>query len=230
VKHKGFVVRRNLKEVSNKPACRWTRTGLEAYGDEECHALSQATAQAQGERSKERGGTTGNAEILGFSFSNNKEPKRRISPKTLLRCKQKIRELTRRTRGISLEQMVKELTAYLRGWKGYFGYCQTPSVLQALDQWIRRRLRSTIWKGWKRGPARFRQLRTRGVRASLLSLTRSGVATALGVLLTVRRCIPRFPRPTFDSLGLPVSSTVLRNLLNRRTRTRFYGGLAGAIG
>src|SRR5450755_2078961 len=53
--------------------------------------------------------------FLGFSFSNNKEPKRRIAPKALLRCKQKIRELTRRARGISLEQMLKELTAYLRG-------------------------------------------------------------------------------------------------------------------
>ena len=51
--------------------------------------------------------------FLGFSFSNNKEPKRRIAPKVLLRCKQKIRELTRRTRGIRLEQMLKELTAYL---------------------------------------------------------------------------------------------------------------------
>jgi RNA-directed DNA polymerase len=71
--------------------------------------------------------------FLGFSFSNNKEPKRRIAPKALLRCKQKIRELTRRTRGISLEQMTKELAAYLRGWKSYFGYCQTPSLLKTLD-------------------------------------------------------------------------------------------------
>ena len=84
--------------------------------------------------------------FLGFSFSRNKKLQRRISPKALLRCKQKIRELTRQTRGISLEQMTKELAAYLRGWKGYFGYCQTPSVLKTLDQWVRRRLRSTIWK------------------------------------------------------------------------------------
>src|ERR1700681_4463414 len=69
--------------------------------------------------------------FLGFSFSYNKEPKRRIAPKALLRCKQKIRELTQRTRGISLEQMMKELTAYLRGWKNYFGFCQTPSLLKA---------------------------------------------------------------------------------------------------
>src|SRR6202022_360002 len=90
--------------------------------------------------------------FLGFSFSTNKEPKRRIAPKALLCCKQKIRELTQRTRGISLEQMTKELAAYLRGWKSYFGYCQTPSLLKALDRWIRRRLRCTIWKQWKRGP------------------------------------------------------------------------------
>src|ERR1700758_3244344 len=100
--------------------------------------------------------------FLGFSFSTNKEPKRRIAPKALLRCKQKIRELTQRTRGISLEQMTKELAAYLRCWKSYFGYCQTPSLLQTLDKWIRRRLRSTIWKQWKRGHVRFRKLHQRG--------------------------------------------------------------------
>jgi Group II intron, maturase-specific domain len=82
--------------------------------------------------------------FLGFSFSNNKEPKRRIAPKAVLRCKQKIRELTQRTRGISLEQMLKELAAYLRGWKSYFGFCQTPRILRNLDYWIRRRLRSMI--------------------------------------------------------------------------------------
>ena len=87
--------------------------------------------------------------FLGFSISNAKEPKRRIAPKALLRCKQKIRELTRRTRGISLERTVKELASYLRGWKSYFGFCQTPSVLKGLDQWIRRRLRSVIQKQWK---------------------------------------------------------------------------------
>src|SRR5215470_12474743 len=109
--------------------------------------------------------------FLGFSFSNNKEPKRRIAPKTLLRCKQKIRELTRRTRGISLEQMLKELTAYLRGWKSYFGFCQTPSTLRNLDYWIHRRLRSMIWKQWKYGQQRYRQLRQRGIGPELAAQT-----------------------------------------------------------
>ena len=140
--------------------------------------------------------------FLGFSFSNNKEPRRRISPKALLRCKQKIRELTRRTRGISLEQMTKELAAYLRGWKGYFGYCQTPSVLKTLDQWIRRRLRSTIWKQWKRGPTRFRQLRERGVSTTLIANT---IRSCHGPwrLADSPALHSALPLAYFDSLGLP---------------------------
>jgi RNA-directed DNA polymerase len=111
--------------------------------------------------------------VLGFSFSNNKEPKRRIAPKARLRCRQKIRELTRRTRGISLEQMLKKLTAYLRGWKSYFGFCQTPSLLEALDERIRRRLRSMIWKQWKRGKQRYAKLRHLGIGRNLAAQTAS---------------------------------------------------------
>jgi RNA-directed DNA polymerase len=55
--------------------------------------------------------------FLGFSFTGGREPKRRIAPKALLRCKQRVRELTRRTKGISVAQMTQELATYLRGWK-----------------------------------------------------------------------------------------------------------------
>ena len=113
--------------------------------------------------------------FLGFSFTG--KAKRRIAPRALLRCKRRVRELTCRTRGISLEQMTKELASYLRGWKSYFGYCQTPSVLQHLDQWIRRRLRSVIWKQRKR-------------RASW-RLADSPVLHAA------------YPNAYFDSLGVP---------------------------
>src|SRR5712671_1805229 len=120
---------------------------------------------------------TQDRKFLGFSFTGGAEPKRRIAPKALLRCKQRVRELTRRTRGISVEQMTKELTSYLRGWKSYFGFSQTPSVLHGLDQWIRRRLRSVIWKQKKR-------------RCSW----RLANSPALSV---------PFPNAYFDSLGLP---------------------------
>jgi hypothetical protein len=61
--------------------------------------------------------------------------------------------------------MVHELTEYLRGWIGYFGRCETPSVLGELVQWLRRRLRSMLWKQWKRGTTRYRELRERGIVA-----------------------------------------------------------------
>src|SRR5437899_12262054 len=79
----------------------------------------------------------GERKFLGFSFTFNREPKRRIAPKAVLRFKERVRELTSRTRGIGTERMVEELTRYLRGWIGYFGKCETPSVLESLEQWLR---------------------------------------------------------------------------------------------
>ncbi|WP_165936071.1 MULTISPECIES: group II intron reverse transcriptase/maturase [unclassified Bradyrhizobium] len=101
--------------------------------------------------------------FLGFSFTWELSPRRRIAPQAIARFKARVRELTRRTCGRSLAQTVKELSVYLKGWRGYFGFCQTPSVLRALDEWIRRRLRAIAWKQWKCGPARFAELRRRGV-------------------------------------------------------------------
>jgi RNA-directed DNA polymerase len=109
--------------------------------------------------------------FLGFSFTGEREPRRRIAPKAIARFKERIRELTRRTRGISLQKMVGEITTYLRGWLGYFSDCQTPSVLQSLESWLRRRLRSVVWKQWKRGRRRFRELRKRGVSTELSAKT-----------------------------------------------------------
>src|SRR6266852_6171658 len=113
----------------------------------------------------------GQRKFLGFSFTGEREPRRRIAPKAIARFKERIRERTHRTRGVSLRQMVKEITTYLRGWLGYFGDCQTPSVLQRLESWLRRRLRSVVWKQWKRGRTRFRELRKRGVRKDLAAQT-----------------------------------------------------------
>ena len=111
--------------------------------------------------------------FLGFSFTSEQPPRRRIAPQALARFKARVRELTRRTAGQSLAQIAKKLSVYLIGWRGYFGFCQTPSVLRALDEWIRRRLRAIAWKQWKRGPARFAELRRRGVGRVLAAKTAS---------------------------------------------------------
>jgi RNA-directed DNA polymerase len=105
--------------------------------------------------------------FLGFSFTRSKQPRRRIAPQALARFKSRVHELTRRTRGASPKQIVKELSGYLVGWRGYFGFCETPAVLRELDQWLRRRLRAIAWKQWRSGPTRFAELRRRGVGRDL---------------------------------------------------------------
>ena len=140
--------------------------------------------------------------FLGFSFTYGRGAQRRIAPKAIARCKRKVRELTRRTRGVSLEQMTKELATYLRGWKSYFGFCETPSVLRGLDQWVRHRLRAMIWKQWKRGQVRFRNLRQRNIGTDLAAQTASSphgpwrLANSPALSLA-------FPIAYFDALGLP---------------------------
>ena len=143
----------------------------------------------------------GQRKFLGFSFTGEGEPRRRIAPKAIDRFKKRIREQTQRTRGVSLQQMIKELVPYLRGWLGYFGDCQTPSVLRDLEKWLRRRLRSVVWKQWKRGRTRFRELRKRGISHGLAAKTagsshgpwRLANSTALHVAL---------PNVYFAELGL----------------------------
>src|SRR5213075_1374326 len=100
--------------------------------------------------------------FLGFSISNDGS-ERRIAPKALDKFKAQLRDMTRRTRGISLQQLIEDLTPYLIGWRGYFGFCQTPRVLTNLEAWIRRRLRSYLWRQWQNGHNRFNELRRRGV-------------------------------------------------------------------
>jgi RNA-directed DNA polymerase len=109
--------------------------------------------------------------FLGFSFTSEQSPRRRIAPQAVARFKSRVRELTRRTCGQSLAQIVKELSIYLVGWRTYFGFCQTPSVPRALDEWTRRRLRAIAWIQWKYGRARFAELRRRGVGRDLAAQT-----------------------------------------------------------
>jgi RNA-directed DNA polymerase len=140
--------------------------------------------------------------FLGFSFTANRVPKRRIAPKAVLRFKEKVRELTRRTRGISTERMAEDLSRYLQGWIGYFGKCQTPSVLQGLEEWTRRRLRSAIWKQWTRGTVRFAELRKRGVNKDLAACT-AGSAHGPWRLANSPALAFALPNAYFDSLGIP---------------------------
>jgi RNA-directed DNA polymerase len=132
--------------------------------------------------------------FLSFSFTGGKNAKRRIAPKAIQRFKAKVRELTNRHKGRTLRQIVEPLSTYLRGWRGYFGFCQTPSVLRALDEWIRRRLRSIVLRHWGRGRRRFAELTKRGVGKELAAQTagschgpwRLSRSPALSIALPIR--------------------------------------------
>jgi RNA-directed DNA polymerase len=140
--------------------------------------------------------------FLGFSFTVNKEAKRRIAPEAIKRFKNRVRELTRRTRGVSIKQMVEELSRYLTGWKSYFGFCQTPSVLRNLESWIRHRLRCFIWKQWKRGRRRYAALRERGVGRDLAAQT-AGSSHGPWRISRSPALSYALPNAYFTLLGLP---------------------------
>lgn len=103
--------------------------------------------------------------FLGFAFWNWRgEIRRAISSKALARYKERVRRLTRRTRGRSIEQVAQDLRDYVPGWKGYFHLAQTPKVLRELDEWLRHRLRALHLKQWRRGSTMYRELRALGAK------------------------------------------------------------------
>jgi RNA-directed DNA polymerase len=115
--------------------------------------------------------------FLGFSFSAGPEVRRMVAPKAIARFKDRIRDITGRARSVSLEQTMSVLAPYMRGWRGYFGFCETPDVLIQLTGWVRRRLRAAIWRQWKTRCRRRAMLTQLGVRGAL---ARSTAGSTLG--------------------------------------------------
>ena len=139
--------------------------------------------------------------FLGFSFTSGQTPKRRIAPQALARLKERVREMTRRTKSVSLGCLVAELSRYLVGWRDYFGFCETPSVLRRLDRWVRRRLRAIVWRQWKRGRTRFAALRRLGVNRHLAAKT-AGSAHGPWRLSNSPALSYALPNAFFTRLGL----------------------------
>jgi RNA-directed DNA polymerase len=141
--------------------------------------------------------------FLGFGLWRAKggEVKRRVAAKPMATFKQRARELTRRSGGRSLAEVVERLRPYLLGWKAYFGWAQTPKVWRELDEWLRHRLRAIQLKHWKRGTTMYRELKALGasdadahrVAANSRSWWRNS-AGQLNRVLTIAY---------FDRLGVP---------------------------
>ena len=102
--------------------------------------------------------------FLGYSFwvAPKGVIKRTVAKKALETFKQRVRQLSRRSCGRSLQQVVERLSSYLEGWKGYYRLAQTSRVWQMLDEWLRHRLRAIQLKQWKQGKTMFRELRALG--------------------------------------------------------------------
>ena len=139
--------------------------------------------------------------FLGFSISNDGS-ERRIASKALARFKTRVRELTCRTRGVSLSKLIGKLAPYVIGWRGYFGFCQTPRVLSNLDAWIRRRLRMYLWRQWQNGRNRFKELRRRGV-PKFGAAVAAGSPTGFWRMSRHVAVQQALRNDYFDSIGLP---------------------------
>src|SRR6202140_1732660 len=140
--------------------------------------------------------------FLGFSFTAGPEVKRVIAPKALDRFKRRIREITIRAKGVSLETTMAELTPYMRGWRGYFGFCETPEVLIGLTRWVRLRLRAALWRQWKTPRRRRAALIELGVRTRLAGNT-AGSGLGPWYLAKAKALSVGLSNAYFKSLGLP---------------------------
>jgi group II intron reverse transcriptase/maturase len=143
-------------------------------------------------------------QFLGFSFwiAPGRVVKRRIAPKALRKMKERIRELTSRSGGRSIAQVIASLRSYLIGWRAYFRLADTPQVFAQLEAWLHRRLRAIHLKHWKRGSTVFRELQRRGVSQHVAAMaarfTRNWWRVAGHAALHLA-----LPTKYFDQLGLP---------------------------
>ncbi len=102
--------------------------------------------------------------LLGFDFlKRGGEVKVRIDPKARKRAKDRLRRLTSRSWGTSMERRIAAINRFSRGWSAYFALADTPSVFEGLDEWLRRRLRQVRWKEWKKIRTRHRSLVATGI-------------------------------------------------------------------
>lgn len=141
--------------------------------------------------------------FLGYELymTGKGEVKRAVSRKALETFRQKIRQLTRRSGGRSIGEVIGGLRSYVLGWKGYFGLAQTPRVLRELDEWMRHRMRAIHLKHWKRGTTTYRELLKIGAKPAVALLVARNSRRwwhnsrlALHSVLTIAY---------FDRLGMP---------------------------
>jgi RNA-directed DNA polymerase len=114
-------------------------------------------------RKKSAVGRPWKRKFLGYRTTTDRKPKLKPDPKSVKRIKLKLKELFRRGRGWNLARTIRELNPVLRGWGYYYRLSDVEGVFEALDQWVRRRLRLLLWRQWKRPRTRAKELWKRGL-------------------------------------------------------------------
>ncbi len=145
--------------------------------------------------------------ILGYSFwmAPRNAVKRRVAKKAVQAMKDRVRLITKRSRGRSIEQVVLELRSYLVGWKEYYRLADTPRIFSDLDEWVRHRLRALHLKHWKQGTTIYRELRSRGLSAHAAACVAANSRRwwkNSGMAINVA-----LPTRYFDQLGVPRLAT-----------------------
>lgn len=142
--------------------------------------------------------------FLGYSFwvAKGKVVKCRVAKEALNRFKERIRQITCRSGGRSLQQVAVELRGYVRGWRQYVSLADTPGIFRELDVWIRHRLRAIIVKQWRTGRVMYRELFKRGI--SQADAARMAIFARCWWRIANHPVVTRvFPPPEFDRLGVP---------------------------
>lgn len=142
--------------------------------------------------------------FLGYSFwvAKGRTIKRRVAPKALGEFKKRVRQITSRTGGRSLEQVAEKLRSYLLGWRQYFSLADTPRIFEDLDKWIHRRLRMLQLRQWKRGTTAFRELQRRGVDGAALGIA-ARFARSWWHVAAHKALHIALPSSHFEQLGVP---------------------------
>jgi RNA-directed DNA polymerase len=104
-----------------------------------------------------------NRKFLGYSTTVQRETRLKVSPESVKRLKAKLRPLLRRGRGQNLKYVILELNRVTRGWVAYYRLAEVKGSFEALDQWVRRKLRAILWKQWRRPRTRVKKLIERGL-------------------------------------------------------------------
>ena len=126
----------------------------------------------------------GRAKYLGYSFyMMNGKCRLRLHPKSVAKMKAKLKELTSRSNGWGYARLKDKLNQFIKGWMNYFKLADMRSILQTTDEWLRRRIRSYVWKSWKKVGTKFKNLMKCGIdkwRAWQWANTRGGYWNTAG--------------------------------------------------